>query len=63
MYDIGFNNIEINPFYDESTQHAVKEIQKKHGIQVDGVVGSTTKIVLYNEKNDFKIPHITDIVK
>jgi general secretion pathway protein A len=63
MYDIGFNNIEINPFYDESTQHAVKEIQKKHGIQVDGVVGSMTKIVLYNEKNDFKIPHITDIVK
>ena len=63
MHDIGFNNIEINPFYDESTQHAVKEIQKKHGIQVDGVVGSTTKIVLYNEKNDFKIPHITDIVK
>ena len=58
MYDIGFNNLEINPFYDESTQHAVKEIQKKHGIQVDGVVGSTTKIVLYNEKNDFKIPHI-----
>ena len=58
MHDIGFNNIEINPFYDESTQHAVKEIQKKHGIQVDGVVGSTTKIVLYNEKNDFKIPHI-----
>jgi general secretion pathway protein A len=63
MYDIGFNNIEINPFYDESIQNAVKEIQKKHGIQVDGVVGSTTKIVLYNEKNDFKIPHITDIVK
>jgi len=58
MHDIGFNNIEINPFYDESTQHAVKEIQKKHGIQVDGIVGSTTKIVLYNEKNDFKIPHI-----
>jgi hypothetical protein len=58
MHDIGFNNIEINPFYDESTKHAVKEIQKKHGIQVDGVVGSTTKIVLYNEKNDFKIPHI-----
>jgi len=58
MHDIGFNNIEINPFYDESIQHAVKEIQKKHGIQVDGVVGSTTKIVLYNEKNDFKIPHI-----
>ncbi len=63
MYDIGFNNIEINPFYDESIQNAVREFQREHGIQVDGIVGSTTKIVFYNEKNDFKIPHITDIVK
>ncbi len=63
MYDIGFNNLKISPFYDESIQNAIREIQKKHGIQVDGIVGSTTKIVLYNEKNDFKIPHITDIVK
>ncbi len=60
MHDIGFNNIEINPFYDESTQHALKEIQKKHGIKVDGIVGPITKIVLYNEKNDFKIPHIVN---
>lgn len=58
MYDIGFNNLKISPFYDESIQNAVREFQKKHGIQVDGIVGSTTKIVLYNEKNDFKIPHI-----
>lgn len=60
MYDIGFNNLKISPFYDESIQNAIREIQKKHGIQVDGIVGSTTKIVLYNEKNDFKIPHIMD---
>ncbi len=58
MYDIGFNNLKISPFYDESIQNAVREFQRKHGIQVDGIVGSTTKIVLYNEKNDFKIPHI-----
>ena len=58
MYDIGFRDLAINSFYDESTQFAVKEIQAKHGIQVDGIVGSTTKIVLYNEKNTFKIPHI-----
>lgn len=63
MQDIGFNHLEISPYYDEPIQNAVKEFQRKHGIQVDGIVGSTTKIVLYNEKNDFKIPHITEMVK
>jgi general secretion pathway protein A len=60
MQDIGFNEIEINPFYDEQTQQAVREIQKKYGIQIDGVVGSTTKIVLHNEKKILGIPHIMD---
>ena len=60
MKDIGFNEIEISPFYDEQTKQAVKEIQKKYGLHIDGVVGSTTKIALYNEKNLLGIPHITD---
>ena len=60
MQDIGFNEIEINPFYDERTQQAVREIQQKYGIQIDGVVGSTTKIALHNEKKILGIPHITD---
>jgi len=60
MQDIGFNEIEISPFYDEQTQQAVREIQKKYGIQIDGVVGSTTKIVLHNEKKILGIPHIRD---
>jgi general secretion pathway protein A len=58
LRDIGFNEIEINPFYDEETQKAVKVIQEKHGIPIDGVVGPLTKIVLYNEKESLKIPHI-----
>ncbi len=60
MQDIGFNKVEISPFYDDSTQQAVKEIQEKHGIRIDGIVGSLTKIVLYNEKKYLGIPHITD---
>ncbi|UCD89573.1 MAG: AAA family ATPase [Desulfobacterales bacterium] len=60
MKDIGFGDIEINPIYDEVTRRAVTDIQKKYGLHVDGVVGSTTKIALYNEKYFSKIPHITE---
>ncbi|MDY7034447.1 MAG: AAA family ATPase [Thermodesulfobacteriota bacterium] len=60
LRDIGFNNININFSYDEKTRKAVKEIQEKHGIPVDGIVGPLTKIALYNEKRSMNIPHITD---
>ncbi len=61
LRDIGFNEVEINPFYDDNARQAVKEIQKKYGLYVDGAVGSTTKIALYNEKNIYKLPHITKV--
>ena len=60
LKDIGFKEIEINPFYDDKTRQAVKEIQKKYGLHIDGTVGSTTKIALYNEKKVFKQPHIVN---
>jgi general secretion pathway protein A len=59
LRDIGFNTVEISPFYDENTREAVKNVQGKYGIHMDGVVGSTTKIALYNEKNFKGIPHIS----
>jgi len=59
LRDIGFNKVEISPFYDENTRQAVKYVQGKYGIHMDGVVGSTTKIALYNEKNFKGIPHIS----
>jgi general secretion pathway protein A len=59
LRDIGFNTVEISPFYDENTRQAVKNVQGKYGIHMDGVVGSTTKIALYNEKNFKGIPHIS----
>jgi hypothetical protein len=59
LRDIGFNTVEISPFYDENTRQAVQYIQGKYGIHMDGVVGSTTKIALYNEKKFKGIPHIS----
>jgi general secretion pathway protein A len=59
LRDIGFNTVEISPFYDENTRQAVKHVQGKYGIHTDGVVGSTTKIALYNEKKFKEIPHIS----
>ena len=60
LRDIGFKDVEINPFYDDNTRQAVKAIQKKYGLYVDGTVGSTTKIALYNEKKVFKQPYIVN---
>jgi general secretion pathway protein A len=60
MKDIGFTEIEISPFYDEKTREAVKLVQERHGIRVDGIVGPLTKIVLYNEKRSLGIPHIVN---
>jgi len=63
LRDIGFKNIEINTNYDLFTQLAIKTIQAKHGIPVDGIVGPLTKIVLYNEKELFAIPHLWQAMK
>ena len=60
LHDIGFKEIEINPVYDKLTENAVKILQNKHQIPVDGVVGSLTKIVLYNEISELEIPHLLD---
>ncbi len=65
MRSIGYNDIEINQDYDESTEIAVRELQERNGINVDGFVGSLTKIVLYNETVTSGIPHLnnnTDIM-
>jgi general secretion pathway protein A len=59
LRDIGFNRVEISPVYDENTRRAVTYVQGKYGIHMDGVVGSTTKIALYNEKKIKGIPHIS----
>jgi general secretion pathway protein A len=59
LQDIGFENVAIDEKYDEFTQKAVKSVQAKYGIPVDGYVGPLTKIILYREKNAFRMPQLT----
>ncbi len=58
LQDIGFKQIKLDYVYDDPAREAVKKIQEKHSIEVDGIVGAKTKIVIYNEKKGLKIPHI-----
>lgn len=58
LQDIGFEQIDLTPYYDEYTEQAVRQIQEKSGLRADGIVGPLTKIVLFNEKASLNIPHI-----
>jgi len=60
LREIGFAGIDDTPYYDEQTRQAIISIQEKHRIHVDGVIGSSTKIVLYNEKKSLPIPRIVE---
>lgn len=46
---IGFSDIGVSPVYDQETADAVREIQQRHGLQADGIMGPLTKIILHNE--------------
>jgi general secretion pathway protein A len=61
LRDIGFSEIKVDYVYDDFTGETVKKIQEKHGIEADGIVGERTKIVIYNEKKELKIPHIRSL--
>ena len=63
LRDIGFKKVELTPFYDDQTREAVMKIQRKYGLRVDGAVGSTTKIALYNEKKSLKRPYIARVTQ
>jgi general secretion pathway protein A len=60
LHDLGYKDIEMNPSYDSRTIETVKKIQEGHGLDVDGIVGPLTKMVLYNEESSLNIPHIAD---
>jgi general secretion pathway protein A len=60
MHDLGYKDVDITPTYDEKTAKAIKQVQRRHGILVDGVVGPLTKIALYNEKAALNIPRLAE---
>jgi general secretion pathway protein A len=59
LWEIGYMQLIINDNYDTKTRQAVREIQAKHGLAVDGLVGDMTKIALFNEKQSLPIPHLS----
>jgi len=58
LRDIGLKEITLDSRYDDATRQAVEKLQERHGIKVDGIVGEQTKIAIYNEKKELKIPHL-----
>jgi general secretion pathway protein A len=58
LSEIGYTQLDTGPTYDDLTKETVRQIQRKHGLEPDGIVGSLTKIVLFNENRRLDIPHI-----
>lgn len=57
---LGFDDILMSADYDPATRQAVRSVQKRYQVTVDGLVGPVTKIILYNELNDRPIPRLRD---
>jgi len=49
--------------YDIVTRETIERIQARHGLQVDGMVGPQTKIVLYNDDQTLDIPRLSGVLK
>jgi general secretion pathway protein A len=60
LNELGFSDVEINDKYDNWTRLAIEKVQAKYGIPVDGFVGPLTKIILYQEKESFEMPRLTN---
>ena len=60
LRDIGYGDIYLNPVFDDPTRTAVRQVQARHGLPVDGYVGPLTKIALYNEMAPSDIPRLED---
>ncbi len=58
LKEIGFDGLEMTPVFDDMTRQVIETFQEKNGLDVDGVVGPFTKIVLYNASRSLNIPHI-----
>jgi general secretion pathway protein A len=58
LWELGHSQLTIDDRYDILTRNAVREVQAKNGLKVDGMVGDLTKIVLFNEKQGLPIPHL-----
>ncbi|HKJ13497.1 MAG TPA: AAA family ATPase [Desulfobulbales bacterium] len=55
---LGYSSVIITDSYDNDTVQLIKDIQAKHSLHVDGIVGTFTKIALYNESSEFIKPSL-----
>lgn len=60
LKNMGFHMSTLNPAYDTATRMAIEQIQRRHGLDADGMVGPLTKIVLYNEDHSLAIPRLVE---
>ena len=59
LQEIGYCDIVLNSSYDNAVTDAVKDVQNRYGLEVDGIVGPLTEIALYNESKSLAIPHLS----
>jgi general secretion pathway protein A len=60
LKDLGFPVGAMDATYDIVTRETIERIQAQHGLQVDGMVGPQTKIVLYNDDKTLEIPRLNN---
>ncbi len=53
---LGYSQVAPTGVYDPVTQQAVREFQLSHGLAVDGVVGSQTRSLLFDDVNPGFVP-------
>jgi type II secretory pathway predicted ATPase ExeA/cell division septation protein DedD len=61
LQQLGYDHIPMTEKYDSETLQVIKDIQIKYGLHVDGLVGSLTKIALYNEGSEFQKPSLVKL--
>ncbi len=62
LQEIGYSDIVLTPQYDAAVRNAIKDIQKKYGLSMDGIVGPLTIIALYNESRSLVIPNLRQVL-
>lgn len=62
LKDLGLPVGAMNTTYDRVTRETIERIQDRHGLQVDGMVGPQTKIVLYNDDETLEIPRLSGVL-
>jgi general secretion pathway protein A len=60
LADMGFEGVDESPVYDTATRDIILDIQKRHGIFEDGLVGPLTAMALYHLAGTFPSPHLKE---